>query len=555
MAGSAQIVSDRGPGVAYPTMQGSIVVVNGDGEDDRVAHADKAIESFTQATTRYLAAQLIAAPRFPERWLLPRLRAPVFANLGHQLLVDYEQLATVVWRVALDASAAVQRVRKLGLLVVIGLLAAALGLLLCKFGAPVLGGFELTSTCVALAVINNRQNRLAHEAVADVRADALNQLSRNDWTSPKPAVTIMAQVGNGALGLDQVPVLVMLNTKRPFPGFGQLRFEHRFTCRPKTDAPQAGVDELSPRVYARMSTAIREHSQEVFRAGEVVVVDGHTLSVNSPWLGADKAPRLWFPREALSEVHQLDPRAAARVFHASQILISCHATLTTFFVRVFPAGRSVTFHVAVATLGPPMTGIATIANRMVKHHVEVLRRSKPRTVETVPPAKTAAQLDEMAELSTIDLVNHTQLAFQAQLDLGEITKLDPIDEIGRAPGKYASARISSESAMWPGRITTQDALRETGSYDLTPSFFGKPEALSLIRAVYDQAIRAALETADDAGYDISDYRDRDGKFTIHADQIGQLVVSDQVTMTSGDRPHAEQSKSIRQAPAANGSMQ
>ncbi|HEX3765514.1 MAG TPA: hypothetical protein VHW23_42755 [Kofleriaceae bacterium] len=447
------------------------MVVNGDGEDDQAGHADMAIESFTEATTRYLAAQLIAAPRFPERWLLPRLRAPVFTNLGHQLLVDYEQLATIVWRVALDASAAVKHARKLWLTVGIGVLAAALGVVLCRFGALVLGGFELAIAGVALVVIKSRQDRIAHEAVADIRADALNRLSRSDWTCPEPAVTVTAQVGSGALGLDQ---------------------------------------------------------------------------------------RLWLPREALSEVHQLDPRAAARVFHASQILISCHATLTTFFVRVFPAGRSITFHVAVATLGPPMTGIATIANRMVKHHIEVLRRTKDRTVETPPPARTAAQLDEMAELNTVDFANHAQPSFQAALDLGEIVKLDPVEEIGRDPAgpcEYASARISSESAMWPGRITTRDALREAGSYDLTPSFFGRPEALSLIRTVYDQATRAALETADDAGYDISDYRDRDGRFTIHADQIGQVVVGDHVTMTNGDRPPAEHGKSDRQAPAASGSVQ
>lgn len=529
-------------------MQGPIVVVNGD--SDRIAHDDMTIESFTGVTTRYLAAQLIAAPRFPERWLLPRLRAPAFTNLGHQLLVDYPQLATIVWRVALDASAAARRVRNHRLLAAIGVPAAGLGILLLttlSSRAKAIGVLIMLIAGIVIKLLKARQDRIAHDAVADIRANALTRLSQNEWTRQEPPVTVTAQIGNGALGQDHAPVLVMLNPKHPFPGFGKLQLEQPFICRPKTDAHQQEIAELTGQLHARIADKIREHSRAVFRAGEVVVLDGHTLSMQSPWLGTDKAPRLWLPREELSEIHHLDPRATCRVFHASQILIPGHATVATFFVRVYAAGSSVTFHIAASTLGPPMTGPAGIAARMRRHQVDVRHRMHQPAV-TLEAAHTSAERAGMVELVPAALANDAEPAFQEPLDLRELVDLNPDDEIKRhprGPYEHAVAAISRDSAMWPGRALATNLLREAGSYAVTPSFFGQPEALSVIRTVYDQAVRAALETVDDAGFDISDYRDRDGRFTINADKIGQLVVSDQVTMSNGDRSSTEHKKEQR----------
>src|SRR5262249_974054 len=141
----------------------------------------------------YLAAQLIAAPRFPGRWLLPRLRAPAFMNLGHQLLVDYQQLAAIVWQVALDASAVARRVRNHRLLAAIGVPAAALGIMLLttlSSAAKTIGVLVMLIAGIVIKLLKSRQDRIAHDAVAEVRANALQRLSQNEWTKHEPAVTV-----------------------------------------------------------------------------------------------------------------------------------------------------------------------------------------------------------------------------------------------------------------------------------------------------------------------------------------------------------------------------
>jgi len=211
---------------------------------------------------------------------------------------------------------------------------------------------------------------------------------------------------------------------------------------------------------------------------------------------------------------------------------------------VFPAANAVAFQIAVATLGPTMFGLRDIVARVLKYRVDRVRlpwfaQTPPWLANTLRSTLTLAERDDLASLRRANAANQAVPTFQGKFDLHDLVELDPRAEVMRDPygaSEQLAARIASESSAWPGRLILQpENLREHRSHWMTTDFFGHQEALALVRTIYDQVTRAVLETFDQSGYDISDYRDRDGRFTIHADQIGQLVVGEQVNMSQGDK--------------------
>ena len=52
--------------------------------------------------------------------------------------------------------------------------------------------------------------------------------------------------------------------------------------------------------------------------------------------------------------------------------------------------------------------------------------------------------------------------------------------------------------------------------------------MASVRNLYDQVSRAVLDTLDTLGFDITDYRDSEGKYSINADKIDQLVVGEKI---------------------------
>ncbi|TMQ09679.1 MAG: hypothetical protein E6J90_37465 [Deltaproteobacteria bacterium] len=461
-------------------------------------------------------------------------------------MVDYERLVHTVWQVAFQARYAAKQHAQRLLLYAFAIVVGGATLTLVVGGAVlVMGGPDGVEFCIGLWVIvwvlKKWFDERARNAVADVRVAALTQLAERAFDQQHPPVKVHTeQLGTGELGARRIPVLTMIDPAQPFPGFGTVQGEMLFVCRPKLDTDQVASVALKPQIYAEVITNVQQHPEVDVCEGEIVIVDGATLSMQSPWLGADNAPRLWLPREHLSQVHDLDARASVRVFHACQLMIARHATMATLFFRVFPAGNGIAFHIVVTTLGPPRFGLESLIARVLKHQVERQERSLWGKLHALlmPRARTPAERHDVAQLRPADAANRKARAFQGGLDVGAVIKLAP-------GGKYLSnprraharlvARIAAESAVWPGRLIAQQrTLRESHSHNMTPDFFGQSEALALIRTVYDQVTRGVLESFDRSGYDISDYRDRDGRFTIHADQIGQIVLGEQVNIAQGD---------------------
>ncbi|MBP8047973.1 MAG: hypothetical protein KAY64_04450, partial [Anaerolineales bacterium] len=49
-----------------------------------------------------------------------------------------------------------------------------------------------------------------------------------------------------------------------------------------------------------------------------------------------------------------------------------------------------------------------------------------------------------------------------------------------------------------------------------------------IKTLYQQISRTILDTFDSMGFDITDYRDREGKYSINAEKIDRLIIGEEI---------------------------
>jgi hypothetical protein len=471
-------------------------------------------KQITWMTTRYIAAAVIAEPDFPALSRRPRHLPPPFSNFGHQVLFDYRMLVQMVWQVATEVREATQAMHALRGFMLVGILCAGM------IGIPVgyiadQGAIVFASVLgVLLAIGFGRPflNKRLRRRIAKVRARALEALILDQLVPRDGMVQVPAGLaGNGELGTDRIPIVTVVHDSQPFSGYGRLRMDNLFVCRPKDgEAGRCSMAQLDARAQERIMAKVRELHLPETTVGSVVVLHGESLSLTSPWLDSSQAPRLWLRRDDLPAVYDIDPMASVRVYLAIQIVFPQHMTAATFFVRLFQAGNGAAFQIAVTTLGPPRAGFEHLTRRLLENLVEERTGAAAgRSSTSLVPAAHDGLLDP---------------AFAGHVD--EVLK--SIAAFGRWP-----VHLQRRLGNW----------REATSLTFPDDFFGRPESIASVRTVYDQLGRALLDTLDENGFDISDYRDSEGRYAIHAEKIEQLVVGERIHMDSSrqEAKHAPES--------------
>lgn len=512
----------------------------------------------TTVVTCLMAAQLIAMTNFPNRKLLPKILPPPFNNLGHQLLMDYALFLVIVWEVVEDIKSCVERWKKKKRPWIYGGLAgAAASLALAVVLGSVTPSIPLLFGSLFVYVIGTRghSNDMRRE-VGDIRADAIRRLMKGEWLPSNRKVTdhvaaYLEKVGDGALGGDYAPVITVLDNNQPFAGYGKLQAENLFICRPK----EKEADLIPPMVEVRAAVA-RNVTDKVsglglkeVSFGEVVLIHADSLPANSAWLDDDDAPRLWIEKEKVASAYSLDPRVSTRSFLAAQVLLPDYMTLATFFVRVFRAGNSATCKIAVSTLGPPVVSTAYLRKRLLKHKLEREDGVWPAKEKKTKLSNSQAEQEALEQLRYIEQRGHDQTPFQPYVNTSALDRIKLEEELERRTAGYEEQyrETVEKSAMWPGRhYWLTHNWREINSYTFTPDFFGRTEAIASVKTIYDQIARAMLNTLDGLGYDVSDYRDKEGKYSINAEKIEQLVVGEMINFSKPDK--ADKSNKAGQVP-------
>lgn len=497
--------------------------------------------NLTTRITRYLAAQIIAEPDFPKRSKMPLPLPPPFWHFGHQVLMDYPQLVKTVWSVAQEIRSLVeQSTKRLGRTKLYWSISVGASLALTILTLPIESRlfipFALLSGILWLSrkAVLSGLNDVIKPQIAKVRAKTLQRLINDHYQPPQLNIDIPTDtIGTGTLGSDMLPVITITGNSDPFSGYGRLQADNLFVCRPKEESSRVlSFELLNMRISQTMVNKVGELGLPETTYGEVIVLHGQSLSIRSRWLTADKSPILWLPRGELAQVYQLDPGASVRVYYAAQILLPQYMAAATFFVRLFMAGKAVAFQVAMTTLGPPTATFDEFVKSLLKHNIESENATnQPQSSKVVSDDLTDAEKDGIAYLAFASAMGRSGSSFQADIEDGDkIENLRLTDELVRG-SEYQKRfnQIVSQSAVWPGcYVNLAGNWRENHSLTFPADFFGRPECIATVRAVYDQIVRSILDSLDNSGYDISDYRGSDGKYSIQVEKIDQMVVGERV---------------------------
>jgi hypothetical protein len=127
-------------------------------------------------------------------------------------------------------------------------------------------------------------------------------------------------------------------------------------------------------------------------------------------------------------------------------------------------------------------------------------------------------------------MEHSSPPFKALKYKTNIMKLWPFDSKAQSHENRQVERIAKNSLFWSGVHTQLVNFREVYSMTFTTDFFGNTESRAVVKTLYDRICRSALCRLKEIGFDISDYQDESGRFSINADSIEQLVVGEQVYM-------------------------
>jgi hypothetical protein len=488
-----------------------------------------------------MAAMVISSRDFPNAGLLPKLSPPPFNNLGHMPLLDYSLMMKQIWQVVENIQVVVERFqRSRTIWRTVSFAVAIIFAILFTLGF----GVEYLALALALAAgigfaINGiaaaMQKPSLPKLIADVRADSIRSLldDNSEQLIISKAVNQridaeLSRVGDGALGQALVPVLTICADGNPFPGYGRLQVDNTFTCTPKEGkALDLSVENIRKAISERVLEFVRSSGIQNVTCGEAVVIHGASVDLSSSFLNegedGETFPPLWMDirsRENLESRVLDDP--TVRVYFAIQVCFPQYQTLATLFTRPFFAGNAVGYQVALVTLGPPAQGNGDLMERVNRHEFE--------SSESFTTQSSNVRLNWIRRLHTRGSSSHK---FQAEsFDPGVLKKLDEsLSQAELDSYKAEMRRVADENVFWPGYYSYYRNWREINSLTFTTHFFGKPESLAAVRALYTQVSRAILDGLDLNGYNVSDYRDEKGVYSIHADKIDQLVVGERVTIT------------------------
>lgn len=507
-----------------------------------LSQTNKIYDEMTHKLTYHYAATIIADKNFPQIEKLPPITPLPFNTLGHQVMLDYRLLIHILDEVISEMKNAIKDMPTghVGIFryimgIFIGIVTGFIGLAIVQglfdspivsIGAGLLVGFVAYAMTVEV-IINTK------EVLANVRAQAIEDLLKNHprflHHTNKQIDRIINHVGNGKFDDNCVPVLVLMNNKHPFPGYGELKAETQYICRPKNadKITVMNLDEMRHHIAQQVMTTLNKYDFAHISCGEVVVVNGNSLRIDSPWLNSERAPRLYINQHEFNHAEQIDSHASIRKFFAVQILFPENMTTVTFFLRPFMAGNSASVQMAVSTIGPASMSEDYLLKRLLRYQTD--KSEKPVPLAQPNQNKQELKSSQRVLAEAIQAIGKIGDEFQINFKVDYIRDFD-LYKLPEDNDKIRELmqKTIEESVMWPGRFITPINWRENHALDFTDDFFGKLESVASVKTLYDQISRAILQSLSDLGFDISDYQDSQGNIMVNADKIDQLVLGEKI---------------------------
>jgi hypothetical protein len=506
-----------------------------------------------------MALGIIADPSFPQARSLPRVAPLPKAQAGHQMLVDYELMAGIVWgtikRLQHELRAA--KFRRFAL-ICISILIVALALTWVAIGSTgVVGVAVLGLTIVALPVVGlvTWADRIL--TVARVKSDVMVNVKKgkyqdlvdeSDIGQGKPIVgwTNGVVSTEGALVCySEVPHDKVKGSGELFSGLGFPIATTFYGCLPDGENAStrfSGTDDAiaATRGVLRKLWPELQDDQTPVRMGDVVVVNPRSLidpkhgpanHTQPPWLDHDGRPRLRV-KMPLNVPDAKVRSYGGRKFLAVQLLFGEGATVATILLRPTVVSGAAVLETVTLTMGPPYRGHEWIEEQLID-----LRRSNVWSYigQQVSGAKgrfsaLRADLDRVLTWQAkpgpaSPLLRVTRAVGGARPNLGELFNLDPhADRVVKLEEQWAKC-LAERQPRWVGRLAELPNFRANASSVFARGNDAARHRTALI-LVRDRIVREVLTCFDERGYDVSEYRNESGHWHINAESIENISITE-----------------------------
>ncbi len=510
-------------------------------------------KQLTRKFTNEMAASIIAKSNFPLEESLPRFSPTPFNNFGHSNLFDYKRFLHIIWDSAEFIKSKISFWDRWLPLIITGL-SFVFTLLITTFlnlGEDLT--IFITSMSFLILLISILlityfsmtyfiENRLSKK-IAEIRIQLMQELLADKWQPSKKFIheklkKNLSLIGEGKINDEEIPVIVFFDEEHPFPGFGNLFFNNQFVCKPKNTKVTNDIDQSSLfiAVSKRLNHDLEQSRISNFISGKIISVPADSLNMNSSWLDQNKVPIL---TKDISKSNSLVDDVTSRLFFTIQVILPKHSTAISFFIRTYKAANSVACHIYVTTIGPPSIDKYFFGEKLSTYKAEKNKVVSYNSGSYHQKNKLYQELKVQEKLSSSNQI------FKKILGVKNIIKTDPLSL--KFENTYDFNRekynIVQKKVEWPGGYYYPLNYREQNSLDIPNDYFGRSEVASSIKTLYDQISRSVLKTIENQGYDVSNYKDKDGNYSINAEKIDKLIVGENIKIEhSSDNKSQNQKK-------------
>lgn len=223
---------------------------------------------------------------------------------------------------------------------------------------------------------------------------------------------------------------------------------------------------------------------------------------------------------------------SAQTYYGVQVLRPQYLTLVSIFVRPFLASTSAAFETVVMSLGPPLSDERDIRSALQVHDRNAQRSRNPAALSSASGGATSTtNTGHTAFIEAArEILMKARESFLMRSDYSLLRNFHWNDDGALLNEKKAADALQADVDDWIGRFFGEVNWREANSRVTTQDLFGAADCRATVRALYDHVARHMLTALEARGFDIAQYKDSTGRWSINVDKIDQMIVGEKISV-------------------------
>jgi hypothetical protein len=538
------------------------------------------VDAACERSARWIALRVIADTAFPQAKLLPRVAPLPKAQAGHQMLMDYELMAGIVWGAVKRLQQEFRAIRfrrfALGCIALLLLALALTWAALSSVEALTSAAMVVTAIVIPIILIGSRAHvaittaRVKYELMDDIKNGRVqNLVDQSDVGRGGPLVGWT----NGVVSTDETLICFSEvshdeagGSGELFSGLGHPIATQFYGCQPSagndgvrrfsgTDDAIAAVRDVLRQLWPEL-----QDSQTPVRMGDVVLVDPTSMvdprfrspsQEQPPWIDDEGRPRLRV-KMPLSAPDARIRALGGRKFLAVQLLFGEGATVATLLLRPTVVSGAAVLETVTLTMGPPNRGHEWIEQHMLDLREYDIWTHLSRGALGLSRGRFSllwrmlirfpARRKRIGQSSP--LLDRWRETVEASPNLRELIRFDAYHPWSQRQENAWAERLAELEPRWLGHNAELPNFRAMLS-EIFSSGAGAACHRNALILVLDRIVREILSCFEDRGYDVSKYRTESGHWQINAESIENLSITQ--NQGGDEKPRRSERRSERRS--------